>query len=150
MLRLLYIFFQFIILLIIASWAIQNSKPVSFVFRDITILTSTSVLIIGLLAFVIICLLLQRFMFFLKQSKQKIWILHRRFFLCINQAFKGDWRMPWHCKTMKDVVYCDKFRGAVCRLWSENFRMGKPNTSCVTLYWIHRYKEWTWRTETSK
>jgi len=24
--------------------------------------------------------------------------------------------MPWHCKTMKDVVYCDKFRGAVCRL----------------------------------
>jgi len=58
--------------------------------------------------------------------------------------------MPWHCKTMKDVVYCDKFRGAVCRLWSENFRMGKPNTSCVTLYWIHRCKEWTWRTETSK
>ena len=71
MLRLLYIFFQFIILLIIASWAIQNSKPVSFVFRDITILTSTSVLIIGLLVVVIICLLLQRFIFFLKQSKQK-------------------------------------------------------------------------------
>ena len=71
MLRLLYIFFQFIILLIIASWSIQNSKPVSFIFKDITVTTSTSVLIIGLLVVVIICLLLQRFIFFLKQSKQK-------------------------------------------------------------------------------
>ncbi len=71
MLRLLYIFFQFIILLIIVSWAIQNSKPVSFIFRDITVITSTSALIIGLLVIIIICLLLQRFIFFLKQSKQK-------------------------------------------------------------------------------
>ena len=71
MLRFLYIFFQFVVLLIIASWAIQNSKPVSFIFKDITITTSTSVLIIGLLIIIIICLILQRFVFFLKQSKQK-------------------------------------------------------------------------------
>ena len=57
MLRLLYIFFQFIILLIIASWSIQNSKPVSFIFKDITVTTSTSVLIIGLLVVVVISLL---------------------------------------------------------------------------------------------
>ena len=71
MLRFLYIFFQFLILLIIVSWAIQYSKSVSFVFRDITITTSTSVLIISLLIVIIICLLVQRFIFFLKQSKQK-------------------------------------------------------------------------------
>ena len=71
MLRFLYIFFQFIILLIIASWAIQNSKPVSFLFRDIIVTTSTSVLIIFLLIIIIVSLLLQRFVFFLKQSKQK-------------------------------------------------------------------------------
>jgi len=58
--------------------------------------------------------------------------------------------MPRHWKAMKDVVYCDKFRGAVCRLWSENFRMGKPNSLWVTLHWIHRCKEQTRRTETSK
>ena len=78
MLRLLYIFFQFVILLTIASWAIQNSKPVSFVFRDITITTSTSVLIIGLLIIIIICLLLQRFVFFLKQSRQKYMFYRKR------------------------------------------------------------------------
>ena len=71
MLRFLYIFFQFIVLFIIVSWAVQKSKPVSFVFRDTTIITSTSVLIIGLIIIIIICLVLQRFIFFLKQSKQK-------------------------------------------------------------------------------
>jgi len=49
--------------------------------------------------------------------------------------------MPRHWKAMKDVVYCDKFRGAVCRLWSENFRMGQPTTLCGTSNWIHRFEE---------
>ena len=71
MLRFLYIFFQFIILFIIVTWAIQNSKSVSFIFRDITVTTTTSVLIIGLLAIIMVALLLQRFIFFLKQSRQK-------------------------------------------------------------------------------
>ena len=71
MFRFLYIFFQFIILFIIVTWAIQNSKSVSFIFRDITVTTTTSVLIIGLLAIIMVALLLQRFIFFLKQSRQK-------------------------------------------------------------------------------
>ena len=54
---------------------------------------------------------------FFENNQNKNLIYYRKsFFLCINQAFKGDWRMPWHCKTMKDVVYCDKFRGVVCKL----------------------------------
>ena len=57
------------------------------------------------------------FRYFFENNQNKNLIYYRKnFFLCINQAFKGDWRMPWHCKTMKDVVYCDKFRGAVCML----------------------------------
>ena len=50
-------------------YKIQNQFHL--IFRDITITTSTSVLIIGLLILIIISLLLQRFVFFLKQSKQK-------------------------------------------------------------------------------
>jgi len=71
MIKLLYIFLQFIILLIIASWAINNSKQVSFIFSDVTVTTSTSVLIIGMLIIIITSLFLQRFIFFIKQSKQK-------------------------------------------------------------------------------
>jgi len=78
MFKFLYILFQFIILLIIASWAIQNSKPVSFIFRDITVTTSTSVLIICLLLIIVLFLLLQRFIFFLKQSKQRYSIYRER------------------------------------------------------------------------
>ena len=65
-------------------------------------------------------------------------IYTENYFLCINQAFKGVWRMPRHWKAKKDVVYCDKFRGAVCGLWSENFRMGQPITLCDTSFWIHK------------
>ena len=72
MLKFLYIFFQFIILLIIASWAIQNSKPVSFIFRDVTVTTSTSVLIIGLLTIIILSLLLAKIFVFFKTIKTKI------------------------------------------------------------------------------
>jgi len=71
MLRFLFILFQFIVLLIIVTWAIRNSKSVSFLFNDIIITTSTSILIIGLLIVIIVALLLQRFIFFLKQSSQK-------------------------------------------------------------------------------
>ena len=71
MIRYLFILFQFIVLLIIASWSIQNSKPISFLLHDITITTSTSFVIIGLIIIIIIVLLLQRFVFFVKQSSQK-------------------------------------------------------------------------------
>ena len=71
MLRLVYIFLQFVILLIIISWVIQYSKPVSFSFRDVIVTTSTSVLLISLIIIIIISLLIQRFIFFIKQSKQK-------------------------------------------------------------------------------
>ena len=71
MIRYLFILFQFIVLLIIASWSIQNSKPISFLLNDITITTSTSFVIIGLIIIIIIVLLIQRFVFFIKQSSQK-------------------------------------------------------------------------------
>ena len=78
MLRFLYILFQFVILLIVATWAIQNSKPVSFIFKDVTITTSTSVLVIFLLLIIVLSLLIQRFAFFLKQSKQKYFYYRER------------------------------------------------------------------------
>ena len=53
MIRFLLILIQFVFLLIIVSWAIQNSKTVSFIFSDITITTSTSIIIIGLI--ILIC-----------------------------------------------------------------------------------------------
>ena len=34
--------------------------------------------------------------------------------------------MPWHVQAMKDVARCDKRRGAVSKLRSDDFRMGKP------------------------
>jgi hypothetical protein len=34
--------------------------------------------------------------------------------------------MPWHAQAMKDVVRCDKLRGAANELRSGDFRMGKP------------------------
>ena len=35
--------------------------------------------------------------------------------------------MPWCQAPMKDAEHCDKPRGAVCRLRSGDFRMGKPD-----------------------
>ena len=67
MIKYLFIFFQFIFLLIIASWAIKNSQPVSFTFNDYIVSTSTSVLIIGLLLIILLSLILQKFIFFIKQ-----------------------------------------------------------------------------------
>ena len=34
--------------------------------------------------------------------------------------------MPWHRLPMKDVVSCEKLRGAASRHRSEDLRMGKP------------------------
>ena len=35
--------------------------------------------------------------------------------------------MPWRKQAMKDVVSCEKLRGAANRLRSGDVRMGKPN-----------------------
>ncbi len=34
--------------------------------------------------------------------------------------------MPWHGQAMKDVISCDKPRGAANKLSSVDFRMGQP------------------------
>ena len=44
-----------------------------------------------------------------------------------GQATKGTRWMPWHQKATKDVVSCDKLRGAASERRSEDLRMGKPN-----------------------
>ena len=43
-----------------------------------------------------------------------------------GQANKSARGMPWHQEPMKDVISCDKLRGAANKLRSEDFRMGKP------------------------
>ena len=42
------------------------------------------------------------------------------------KCLKGVRWMPWHAQAMKDVVRCDKLRGAANELRSGDFRMGKP------------------------
>ena len=44
----------------------------------------------------------------------------------IGQANKSARGMPWHQEPMKDVISCDKLRGAANELRSGDFRMGKP------------------------
>ena len=34
--------------------------------------------------------------------------------------------MPWHGQAKKDVISCDKLRGAANKLGSADFRMGQP------------------------
>ena len=43
-----------------------------------------------------------------------------------SQANKSARGMPWHQEPMKDVISCDKLRGAANKLRSGDFRMGKP------------------------
>ena len=43
-----------------------------------------------------------------------------------GQAKKSARGMPWHQEPMKDVISCDKLRGAANKLRSGDFRMGKP------------------------
>ena len=78
MIRYLFILFQFIFLLAIAGWAIKKSQPVSFTFNDLIITTSTSVLIIGLLVIILATLILQRIVFFFKQTVLKYKIRKER------------------------------------------------------------------------
>ena len=63
-----------------------------------------------------------------------------------GQATKSSRRIPWHTEAMKDVVTCDKSRGAGNTLWSGNFRMGQPlERPAESIGW----HEPTQRTETS-
>ena len=53
--------------------------------------------------------------------------LSKEQFLCglkKGQAIKGAGRMPWHWEPMKDVVNCDKPRGAVSRRYIRGFPNG--------------------------
>ena len=43
-----------------------------------------------------------------------------------GQANKSARGMPWHQEPMKDVISCDKLRGAANEHRSGDFRMGKP------------------------
>ena len=47
----------------------------------------------------------------------------------LGQAKKSARGMPWHQEPMKDVISCDKLRGAANELRSGDFRMGKPGTA---------------------
>lgn len=59
--------------------------------------------------------------------------------------------MPRRQEAMKDVVACDKLRGGSKQPLIRRFPNGETRPFLmVTLYWIHRYKERTWGTETSK
>jgi len=50
-----------------------------------------------------------------------------------GQATKRIRWMPWQSEAMKDVVACEKFRGAGNKLRSGNVRMGKPTPQGVSL-----------------
>ena len=43
-----------------------------------------------------------------------------------DQANKSARGMPWHQEPMKDVISCEKLRGAANKLRSGDIRMGKP------------------------
>ena len=45
-----------------------------------------------------------------------------------GQANMGARGMPWHQEPMKDVISCEKLRGAANKLRSGDIRMGKPTT----------------------
>ncbi len=41
--------------------------------------------------------------------------------------------MPWLVEAMKDVLGCEKPRGAAKKLWSGDFWMGQPSTVWIVL-----------------
>ena len=47
----------------------------------------------------------------------------------IGQANKSARGMPWHQEPKKDVISCEKPRGAANELRSGDVRMGKPTTA---------------------
>ena len=51
----------------------------------------------------------------------------------LGQAKKSTRGMPWHQEPMKDVISCDKLRGAANELRSGDIRMGKPTVRYRTL-----------------
>ena len=51
----------------------------------------------------------------------------------VGQANKSARGMPWHQEPMKDVLSCDKLRGAAKKLRSGDFRMGKPTERYLIL-----------------
>ena len=57
--------------------------------------------------------------------------------------------MPWQSEAKKDVIHCEKLRGAVNKHWSADVWMGKPGRK-VIVTWIHSVAKRTWGTETSK
>jgi len=60
--------------------------------------------------------------------------------------------MPWRQESMKDVVNCEKLRGAVSGHRSGDIRMGQPGGSHVPPSWPekNRVMKTTRGTETSK
>ena len=48
-----------------------------------------------------------------------------------GQANKSTWRMPWHQEPKKDVISCDKLRGAANKHRAADFRMGKPGRAIL-------------------
>ena len=51
----------------------------------------------------------------------------------LGQANKSARGMPWHQEPMKDVISCDKLRGAANEHRSGDFRMGKPTARYHTV-----------------
>ena len=49
-----------------------------------------------------------------------------KFLLTTGQANKSARGMPWHQEPKKDVISCEKPRGAANKLRSGDVRMGKP------------------------
>ena len=45
--------------------------------------------------------------------------------------------MPWSQETMKDVITCDKLRGAGRKLRSLDFRMGQPSVLYVRYHIVN-------------
>ena len=45
----------------------------------------------------------------------------------VDQANKSARGMPWHQEPMKDVISCEKLRGAANKRRSEDIRMGQPD-----------------------
>ena len=58
--------------------------------------------------------------------------------------------MPWQREAMKDVVICDKPRGADKHASILGFPNGETHLFIGIINWIHRLMRRTWGTETSK
>ena len=69
-----------------------------------------------------------------------------------GQGTKSKGRMPWHREPTKDVVSCEKPRGAASKHRSVDVRMGKPTQGepCVSNHESIVVGRETGGTETSK